>query len=76
MAQLKLGKLPDRKPVKLVISLSPELKSALDDYAVIYGRIYGADEPISQLVPHMLDAFLTSDRAFVKARAPLHGAET
>src|SRR3546814_7620770 len=33
MAAIKLGKLPDRTPVKLTISILPDLKQALDDYA-------------------------------------------
>jgi hypothetical protein len=32
MAELKLAKLPDRTPVKLTISVSPELNRALVDY--------------------------------------------
>ena len=31
---LKLQPLPDRVPVKLTITLSPDLKKALDDYAL------------------------------------------
>src|SRR3546814_9388346 len=36
MAAIKLGKLPDRTPVKLTISILPDLKQALDDYASLY----------------------------------------
>lgn len=69
MAELKLGKLPDRTPVKLTISLMPDLHEALTDYAALYARTYGRDEPITELVPAMLSAFLEGDRAFVRARA-------
>ena len=68
MADLKLAKLPDRTPVKLTISVSPELHRALSDYAAIYNQSYGQTEPIAELVPHMIAAFLASDRAFAKAR--------
>jgi len=71
MASLKLGKLPDRTPVKLAFSASPELKQALDDYAAIYQRAYGTDEPIAELIPFMLESFLATDRAFLKARPTL-----
>lgn len=68
MGELKLPKLPDRTPVKLAITVTPELHAALTDYAAIYQKTYGQPEPIAELVPHMLAAFLASDRAFAKAR--------
>lgn len=68
MADLKLGKLPDRTPVKLTISVPPDLNAALRDYAAIYAQTYGSEEPISELVPAMLTAFLDSDRSFIRAR--------
>jgi hypothetical protein len=68
MAELKLGKLPDRTPVKLAVSVLPELHQALADYAAIYNETYGQSESIAELIPHMLAAFLASDRGFAKAR--------
>lgn len=68
MADIKLGKIPDRVPVKLTISVPPDLYRSLSDYAVIYNRSYGEEEPLVELVPHMLAAFLASDRGFAKAR--------
>lgn len=71
---LKLAKLPDRTPVKLSITITPDLQAALQSYAVIYAEIYGVEEPVVDLVPAMLAAFLESDRGFVKAReASLRG---
>lgn len=71
MAEIKLGRLPDRTPVKLAITMTPELHNALADYAAIYNETYGQSEPIAELVPHMLAAFLASDRGFAKAREGL-----
>lgn len=68
MAELKLGKLPERIPLKLSISISPDLGSALAFYAELYERQYGSRESIADLIPAMLDAFLASDRAYLKAR--------
>lgn len=68
---LKLQPLPDRVPVKLTITVSPELKKALDDYARLYSRSYGAEEPVTELVPFMLEGFLKGDSAFRKARKEL-----
>lgn len=71
MADLKLGKLPDRTPVKLTITVTPDLHQALTDYAAIYNSAYGQSEPVAELVPHMVAAFLASDRQFAKARETL-----
>jgi hypothetical protein len=66
MTELKLGKLPDRTPVKLTISVLPELHLALADYAALYAETYGQKETIADLIPAMLSGFLESDRAFQK----------
>ena len=66
MADLKLGRLPDRVPVKLTIAVSPELNRALGDYARAYEQAYGQAESPADLVPAMLENFLASDRAFVR----------
>lgn len=65
---LKLSKLPDRTPVKITITVKPELNSALRDYAALYRDTYGETEAISDLIPFMLEAFLAGDRPFAKAR--------
>lgn len=68
MSGLKLGKLPDRTPVKVTIMVSPDLNQALRDYAAIYRATYGEAESVADLIPFMLGAFLESDRGFAKAR--------
>ena len=68
MAGLRLSKLPQRTPVKLTISISPELSQALNDYATLYAEAYGGSEPVTELIPAMLTAFIESDRAFVRRR--------
>jgi hypothetical protein len=70
MSSLKLQRLPDRTPIKLAISIMPDLHRRLSEYAELYRDTYGADEPVTELIPHMLDAFLASDRQFAKARKP------
>jgi hypothetical protein len=71
MADLKLGKLPDRTPVKLTISVLPDLHKDLSDYAAIYREAYGDDEPITELIPQMLILFLANDRGFARSRSAL-----
>ena len=68
MVELKLGKLPDRTPVKLAITITPDLHQALADYATLYADTYGREEPVAELIPAMLAAFLEGDRGFQKAR--------
>ena len=68
MPDLRLPKLPDRTPVKMTISVSPELNRALADYAALYAEVYGAREPVQELIPAMLASFLESDRHFARRR--------
>jgi len=68
VTELKLSKLPDRTPVKVTITVLPELKKTLDDYAALYAATYGQEESVAELIPAILEAFLASDRAFARAR--------
>jgi hypothetical protein len=68
MGELRLAKVPDRTPVKIVIHVSPDLHQALNDYAELYRESYGQAEPLQELVPAMLASFLDSDRAFARRR--------
>ncbi|WP_027164065.1 DUF2274 domain-containing protein [Mesorhizobium sp. WSM1293] len=68
MANLKLGKLPDRTPLKITITVSAELSQELNAYAALYRQTYGESETVAELIPFMLAGFLEGDRAFAKAR--------
>jgi hypothetical protein len=68
MPELKLPKLPDRTAIKLSITVTPDLHQMLQDYAALYAESYGREEPIAELIPAMLAAFLESDRAFLRSR--------
>ena len=71
MAELKLGKLPDRTPIKLTITITPHLHRSLQAYAAAYEQAYGVSEPLTTLIPAILTAFLDGDRAFAKERSAL-----
>ena len=73
MGGLKLARLPDRIPVKLTISVAPDLHQALIDYAELYREAYGQQEPVQDLIPAMLASFLDGDKAFARRRRG-HGA--
>ena len=69
MAEIRLKQLPERTPVKLTINLMPDLHARIGEYAAYYREQYGCDEPVADLIPAMLAAFLESDRAFMRSRA-------
>ena len=69
MPELKLARLPDRTPVKLTLSLMPELHDRLTRYADLYRQSYGCAESVADLVPAMLAAFMDGDRAFMRRKA-------
>jgi hypothetical protein len=65
---LKLAKLPDRTPIKITVTVMPELNRALAGYAALYRETYGEKVEIPDLIPSMLEGFLASDREFAKSR--------
>ena len=67
MPELKLARLPDRKPVKKSITVSPALNQRLDEYAKAYKAAYGDEEEVEELIPFMLERFLDGDRSFCGA---------
>ncbi|WP_266065185.1 DUF2274 domain-containing protein [Brucella intermedia] len=68
MPQLRLGPLPKVGVVRLTITLSEPLKEELDQYAAEHSRLY---EPVetAALIPHMLEAFIRSDRGWRSRKA-------
>jgi len=68
---LRIGKLPNLTPIKLNISLQPEVNQMLEDYARIYCDSYGETVKPAELVPLMIAGFLTSDSGFKRARKAL-----
>jgi len=71
MAALKLGKLPDRKTTKITFIANAELNKLLADYASAYEAEYDQQASVTDLIPHMLEAFIKTDRGFQKtSRTP------
>jgi len=68
MADLKLPKLPERTPIKITISVMPDLFEALNAYADAYEAAYGRREAVPDLIPAMLSAFIETDRHFNQGR--------
>lgn len=65
---LKIAKLRDMTPTKMSINVTPDLKSDLDIYARLYERAYGDKQDVTNLIPLMLEGFLSSDSGFKKAK--------
>ncbi|MGO4513022.1 DUF2274 domain-containing protein [Bradyrhizobium sp. MOS001] len=65
---MKLGKLPDRTPVKMSVILTPGLAQRLREYADFYAETYGSKEEVAELIPFMLEALLDSDPSFKRSR--------
>jgi hypothetical protein len=63
MAKLRLGPIPDDKPVTRTIKLSATLDADLRRYAELYAASYGA-VTVERLIPAMLERFILSDRGF------------
>ncbi len=69
MTKLKLGPLPDDKPVKVTVELPASLHRDLVAYAEVLARESGqpVSDPVRLIVP-MLERFIATDRGFSKAR--------
>lgn len=69
MAKLKLGSFVDDKPIRLSVELPAAVHRDLIAYADVLAREAG--QPIAnpaKLVAPMLARFMSTDRAFAKAR--------
>ncbi len=64
MSPIKLNKLPIRETTKITFTASAELNTLLSSYAKAYAEEYGQTETVPDLIPHMLEAFINSDRGF------------
>jgi len=68
MTKLKLGAIPDDKPVKLNIELPADVHRDLVTYAEVLARETGQKNEPAKLIAPMLARFMATDRAFAKAR--------
>ena len=69
MAKLRIGPLPDDRPVKRTVMFTAALDALIRDYAAAIAAQDGlADAPtVEKLVPIIVERFIATDRAF---RAP------
>jgi hypothetical protein len=67
-AKLKLTAIPDERPVKLTVELPAAVHRDLAAYADILARQTGQKVEPAKLVVPMLERFMSTDRAFLRAR--------
>lgn len=69
MRKLKLGAIPDDKPVKVTLELPPALNRDLATYADQLSKESGQQlaDPVRLIVP-MLERFIGTDRGFARSR--------
>jgi hypothetical protein len=69
MTKLKLGVLPDEKPVRITLDLPAALHRSLVAYGELLARETGQTviEP-AKLIGPIVERFIATDRAFAKAR--------
>lgn len=68
MAKLRLTSVPDDRPVKLTVELPAPVHRDLAAYAEIFARQNGQKIEAGKLIAPMLARFMSSDRAFLRAR--------
>jgi hypothetical protein len=66
MKQLKISPAPRPETARLSITISKPLMEAIELYAADFGAEFSCEPDISTLVPQMLEAFIRSDKAFMK----------
>ena len=69
MPKLKLGPLPDEKPVKVMVTLSAELAGLIASYGAAVGSADGKAPSIERLIPPIIERFIRGDRAFMRGRS-------
>lgn len=72
MAKLKIGTLPDDKPVKVTIELPASIHRDLIAYAETLARETGQIVEPSKLIVPMLGRFMATDRGFTKSKRAGH----
>ena len=68
MEKLKLSAIPDDRLVKLTIELAAAVHRDLVAYGEVLGRETGKSVEVAKLIPAMLARFMSTDRAFLRAR--------
>ena len=74
MAKLKIGTLPDDKPVKVSLELPASVHRDLVAYAEALARETGQPVDPAKLIVPMLARFMATDRGFARMRRVHHSS--
>lgn len=72
MTKLKLGAIPDQKPIKITLDLPADVHRDLVAYADALARETGQTHEPAKLIAPMLARFMSTDRGFAKLRKERH----
>lgn len=75
MQKLRIGVLPDDKPVKVTIELPAPVHRDLVAYAEAIARENGQRVDPAKLIAPMLARFMATDRGFAKRRRTTHSPD-
>ena len=75
MGKLKLSAISDDKPVRLTVELPATVHRDLVAYAEALGRERGQAFEPAKLIAPMLSRFMSTDRAFARARREKQATE-
>lgn len=76
MSKLKIGALPDDKPVKVSAELPASVNRDLVAYAEALASESGQHVDPAKLIAPMLARFMATDRGFAKVRRTNHSSRT
>ncbi|WP_082747817.1 DUF2274 domain-containing protein [Bradyrhizobium macuxiense] len=76
MPKLRIGALPDDKPVKVTTELPASVHRDLVAYAEALSRENGQPTDPAKLIAPMLARFMATDRGFAKAKRASHFPRT
>lgn len=68
MPKLKLGPLPDERPVRMQVTFTAEQHAQLAAYADAVAAESGRAIEPARLVPRIVERFIATDRAFSRAK--------
>jgi hypothetical protein len=68
VGKLRLGNIPDDRPVRIKITISGELQRRLEAYAEAWKGQTGQAIDVPKIIPAILDQFIRSDRAFSRKK--------
>lgn len=66
MPDLRLGRLPNRTPAKLTLTLWNELDEQLKLYAELHSAQTGVEVSAADIAPQMLADYIEGDREFAR----------